>query len=207
MKSPRLEFSFLFFAFITKQLSAATIPVLDFTGEKLLTGTEYYILSTFQDPAKICSGLNIFNGTSKTCPLNIIQEQLEFQKGVALTFSHADDQEGVVYKSLDLNIKFSTAESICSQPTVWRVGDFEISTGQWFITGNGVERNPGAQTLESWFKLEKNSVNTYKIRHCPSVCSSCVSLCSDVGIYSGGGVKRLALSHTPLAITFIKGKK
>ncbi|KAJ0043623.1 hypothetical protein Pint_17665 [Pistacia integerrima] len=176
MKSPRLEFSFLFFAFITKQLSAATIPVLDFTGEKLLTGTEYYILSTFQDPSKICSGLNIFN-------------------------------EGVVYESLDLNIKFSTTESICSQPTVWRVGDFEISTGQWFITGNGVERNPGAQTLENWFKLEKNSVNTYKIRHCPSVCSSCVNLCSDVAIYSGGGVKRLALSHTPLAITFIKGKK
>ncbi|XP_044465875.1 kunitz trypsin inhibitor 5-like [Mangifera indica] len=207
MKSPLLQLSLLFFAFIEKQyLSATTTPVLDFTGKKVLSGTEYYILSTFQD-SKNCVGLNLSDGTTKTCPMNVIQENLEFQKGVALTFLHVVDQEdGVVYESLDLNIKFSSVKIACGQPTAWRVGDFENSTGQWFITADGVEGDPGARTLESWFRFEKNSENTYKIRHCPSVCRSCVTLCSDVGVYSGDGLKRLALSQTPMAITFIKGK-
>ncbi|KAJ0106110.1 hypothetical protein Patl1_19283 [Pistacia atlantica] len=177
--TPLLELSFIFFAFITEQLSATNTPVLDFTGENVLTGTEYYILTTSQESARTC-GFSLFNGESKTCPLNVIQEQLEFLKGTALTFSHAYDQE------------------------VWRIGNFDDSTGQWFITGGGIEGNPGAQTMQSWFKIEKASAHAYKISHCPSVCNSCVSLYSDVGIYSGGGVRRLALSHTPLSVIFVK---
>ncbi|KAJ0049390.1 hypothetical protein Pint_16623 [Pistacia integerrima] len=205
--TPLLELSFIFFAFITEQLSATNTPVLDFTGENVLTGTEYNILTTSQESARTCSGLSLFNGESKTCPLNVIQEQLEFLKGTALTFSHAHDHEGVVYESLRLNIKFSTTECICGQSTVWRIGNFDDSTGQWFITGGGIEGNPGAQTMQSWFKIEKASTHAYKISHCPSVRNSCVSLYGDVGIYSGGGVRRLALSHTPLSVIFVKGKQ
>ncbi|XP_044467012.1 kunitz trypsin inhibitor 5-like [Mangifera indica] len=204
-RSPLLQLSFIFFAFITEQSPAANTPVLDFTGEVVLTGTEYYILTTSQLPARTCSGLSLFNGKTSTCPLNVIQEQLEFQKGAPLIFSHG--QGGVVYESLHLNIKFSALESVCNQSTVWRIGGFDSSTGQWFVTGGGVEGDQclGVETRLSWFKIEKASAHAYKIAHCPLGCESFVSMCMDVGIYLGGGVRHLALSQTPLSVVFIKG--
>ncbi|KAJ0049603.1 hypothetical protein Pint_16654 [Pistacia integerrima] len=203
--SPLTVLSIILFTFITKTLRAANTPVLDLTGEMVVTGTEYYMLGIFEGPV-IYGGLNLYNGLSNTCPLDVIQEQWEILKGLPLIFSYPNDRRGsVVYESTDLNIKFSAAESTCFQPTVWRVGDYDNLTGQWFITGDGIEGNPGAQTLESWFKFQRGNVNAYKISHCPAVCSSCVSLCSAVGIYLGDGIRRLALSHIPFSIVLVKG--
>lgn len=200
-----LVLSFVLFAFLTKPFQAENIPVIDFTGDKVVTGTAYYMRGLFDGPATF-GGLNLYFGRNNTCPLDVIQEQYDFLRGLALIFSYPNDKQGsVVYESTDLNIKFSEAESVCRQSTVWRVGNYDNVTGQWPITADGVEGNPGAQTLENWFKFERGDVDAYKISHCPSVCNSCVGLCSDVGIYSGDGTRRLGLSHTAFSLVFVKG--
>ncbi|KAJ0106105.1 hypothetical protein Patl1_19286 [Pistacia atlantica] len=50
------------------------------------------------------------------------------------------------------------------------------------------------------------NTNSYKIVHCPKVCDSCVSLCSEVGLYEIDGVRRLAIKGDRIfSIVFIKG--
>ncbi|XP_031263033.1 kunitz trypsin inhibitor 5-like [Pistacia vera] len=202
--------SFLFLALIasTPLLGAADPdPLLDVNGEKLLTGAPYYIVSAIRGGGG--GGLSLF--PSKTlCPLDVIQQNLDTNRGQSLLFSPAtQNEEEVLYESTDLNIKFSTPASICFQPTVWRVDNYDSSTGQWFITTNGVEGNPGAETLQNWFKFEMvGNTNSYKIVHCPKVCDSCVSLCSEVGLYEIDGVRRLAIKGERIfRIVFIKAEE
>ncbi|XP_031263037.1 21 kDa seed protein-like [Pistacia vera] len=209
MKIPLLAISFLVFAFIAKSIQGLpknNEPVLDSTGEKVVTSADYFLLPAIPTPGGGGGGgLNLFAGKNMTCPLiNVIQEHFDLLKGLPMKFSNAKEEEGVVYASTDINIKFSAAESLCSQETVWKVNDYDKRTGQWFITNDGVAGNPGVETLENWFKIEKVGLNVYKLAHCPSVCASCVTLCSGVGFYPIDGIRRLALSRFPLAVMLVK---
>lgn len=210
MKTPLLTISILLFAFIAKPSSGGMTdnesekPVLDSSGDNVVTAAEYFFLPAIPNPD--CGGLNLYDGRNKTCPLiDVIQEQVEMLKGLPVKFSYAREEEKeVVYASTDINIKFSAAERLCSQETVWKVNDYDNGTGQWFITNDGISGNPGAETLENWFKIERLGLNVYKLTHCPSVCDSCVTLCSGIGVYTVDGVRRLALSHSPLALALVR---
>ncbi|KAJ4713691.1 Kunitz trypsin inhibitor [Melia azedarach] len=204
-----LPLSFLLLVFTAgKPSSAASEPVLDIHDEPLRTGTSYYIVSALTGGGG--GGLNLGSGRNKTCPLDVIQEPSDIRRGLPLTFSPANGDHNTIYLSEDLNIQFTVVPLSCNQPTVWKVDNYDESSGQWFITTNGVKGNPGAKTLRNWFKIEK-TVNwvkgSYKIVHCPSVCESCVSLCSDVGRYfeENGSVRRLALRDDfQFGVVFIK---
>ncbi|KAL6280095.1 hypothetical protein ACE6H2_016976 [Prunus campanulata] len=205
LKAPYpLVFCFLLFAFSAKlgwvAADAAPSPVLDITGNKLQTGVDYYILPVIRGRG---GGLTLASTSNKTsCPLDVVQEQNEVSNGLSLKFSPVNVTKGVVRVSTDLNIKFSST-TICVQSTVWKLGEFDEQTGQWFVTSGRVEGNPGRQTTSNWFKIEKFG-DDYKLVFCPTVCNFCKVICRDVGIFFQDGKRRLALSDVPFRAMFKK---
>ncbi|KAK0578371.1 hypothetical protein LWI29_031741 [Acer saccharum] len=198
--------SFFIFAFVTKAPLVVTAdsspdPVLDIAGEKLHTGTDYYILPVVRGRG---GGLTLASTGNETCPLDVVQERQEVENGLPVTFSPVNIKKGVVRLSTDQNIKFS-ASTICVQSTVWKLDSHDDSLGQWFVTTGGVEGNPGRETISNWFKIEKFD-DDYKLVFCPSVCDTCRVLCRDIGIYidQATGIRRLALSDTPFKVMFKK---
>ncbi|XP_061355864.1 miraculin-like [Gastrolobium bilobum] len=192
---------FLLVALSTKPLlgkklrvgAAAPEQVVDTSGKKLRVGANYYIV-----PASPNFGGFSLTNTGKDCPLDVVA--VDGYQGLPLTFSPINPKKGVVRVSTDLNIYFST-ETSCPQSTVWKLDDYDYSTGQWFVTTGGVLGNPGWQTISNWFKIEKYEDN-YKLVYCPSVCIDCSYQCNDIGIYQDQYGKRLALSYAPFKVQF-----
>ena len=79
---------------------------------------------------------------------------------------------------------------------------FDEATGKRYI----VTRNPGVETLGSWFNIQKAKTGKllYKIGFCPSVCPFCTVLCADVGVFVEGGKRLLGLTDKPLLAMFKK---
>ena len=171
-------------------------PVLDISGQELRTGTDYYILPVIRGRG---GGLTLASTGNETCPLDVVQEQQEVSNGLPLTFSPVNVQKGVVRVSTDLNVKFSAA-TICAQSTVWTLENDE-STQKRVVTTGGVEGNPGQETLSNWFKIEKFE-DDYKLVFCPGVCDICRPACGDLGVFTDGGIRRLAISDVPLKVMF-----
>ncbi|KAJ1427643.1 Proteinase inhibitor I3, Kunitz legume [Sesbania bispinosa] len=133
------------------------------------------------------------------CKLNVVFVGDSF--GLPLKFTPFNQKKGVIHVSTDLNIMFS-AETNSTQSPVWKLDDFDASTGQWFVTNGGVLGNPGSKTVKSWFKIE-NYKGNYKLVYCPSVCKKCRVQCRDIGIYEDKNGKRLALSDVPYNFQFL----
>ncbi|XP_028083599.1 miraculin-like isoform X2 [Camellia sinensis] len=179
--------------------NSAPSPVRDIDGKEVRAGIDYYILPVFRGKG---GGLTLAS-TTQRCPLDVVQARQEVDHGLPLTFSPVNPKKGVVRVSTDLNIKFSAA-TICVQSTVWRLANYEKSTGQYFVTTGGVEGNPGPETVRNWFKIEKFN-DDYKLVFCPGVCDVCKVICRDVGIYiDEHGTRRLALSDVPFKVMFKK---
>uniref|UniRef100_A0A7N0V7X1 Uncharacterized protein n=1 Tax=Kalanchoe fedtschenkoi TaxID=63787 RepID=A0A7N0V7X1_KALFE len=126
---------------------------------------------------------------------------LQVSNGLPLTFSPVD-KKGIVRESTDMNIKFS-AQSICADSTVWKLGSYDEATGKYFITAGGVEGNPGRSTTGNWFKIDKSG-EYYKLVFCPGVCNFCKVICKDIGIHIEGGKRFLALTDTSPFLVFFK---
>ncbi|KAL5746948.1 hypothetical protein ACOSP7_023937 [Xanthoceras sorbifolium] len=207
MKNSLLVFPFLFLCFLPNPLLGAPEPLLDISGDKVVTGTEYYIVSVIRGAGG--GGLNFISGRNEPCPMDVFQERSDLRRGRPLSLfpvNYNGEVGTVVYDSTDLNIQFNVQRPRCNEETtVWKVDNYDNKMGAWFITTNGVIGNPGAETLQNWFKFEKvaDDLNVYKIVHCPSVCKSCVKLCSDVGIHFETE-RRLALSHSPFMMVLMK---
>ena len=111
------------------------------------------------------------------------------------------DVEGVVRVLTDQNIRFNQTTA-CKEGTVWKLDNFDTTTGQWFITTGGVIGNPGRETVGNWFKIEKYE-DAYKLVYCPSVCKFCKVICKDVGVFvDQSQSRRLALSDKPMKVHF-----
>ncbi|KAJ4713699.1 Trypsin inhibitor [Melia azedarach] len=203
--------SFLLIAFATKPLLAQDAhrqaahhhqPLIDTDGNKVESTLDYYVVSVIRGAGG--GGLSLFPRRNGLCPLDVRQEGSDLQRGVKIRFSPVD-KSAIVRESTDLNVRFVT-ETRCNEPTVWKVDNYDDSRGKWFITTGGEEGNPGAQTLQSYFKLERigSSPGTYKIVHCPSVCGSCVKLCSNVGIDYERSARRLVLATNEQRVFAVK---
>ncbi|KAL7160844.1 hypothetical protein ACSBR2_041481 [Camellia fascicularis] len=182
--------------------NSAPSPVLDVGGNEVRTGIDYYILPVIRGRG---GGLTLASTTKSgtTCPLDVVQARHEVDNGLPLTFSPVNPKKGVVRVSTDMNIKFS-ASTICVQSTVWRLDNYDESTGQYFVTTGGVEGNPSRETTSNWFKIDKFD-DDYKLVFCPGVCDFCKVICRDVGIYvDENGTRRLALSDVPFKVMFKK---
>ncbi|OVA10732.1 Proteinase inhibitor I3 [Macleaya cordata] len=199
-----------FFTFRTKfspVLAADTKPVRDRTGKILQTGVEYYVLASSPSAGGgVTLGRNK-NGT-EICPYDVFQEPSVQSSGIPVTFTPVDPKKRVIGVSTDLNIEFSVDATICVQSLVWKLGDFDESRRQYFITTNGVKGNPGLETLSNWFKIEKETTElsdySYKLVFCPSVCDLCKPICKDIGIYYyKDGTRRLALLSDEVQRPFV----
>ncbi|KAF9601626.1 hypothetical protein IFM89_021092 [Coptis chinensis] len=180
---------------------AAPEVVRDITGQKVRSGVEYHILPVVRGRG---GGLTLTSTKNGSCPFDKVQERHEVSNGLPLTLSPVNVKKEVVRLSTDLNIKFSAATT-CVQSTVWKLSNFDELTRQWFVTTGGVEGNPGRETVDNWFKVDKYSAegDDYKLVFCPTVCNFCKVICRDVGIFlDDNGVRRLALSDSPFKIMF-----
>lgn len=206
MMKPLLLLILLSLVSLSHHLSAAASPqspVRDTKGEVLKVGSNYFVLPVIRGrggglyPANIKSNATI-------CPLDVIQEADEVQKGIPVVLTPFDNATsgGVVRLSTDLNVRFFTP-TICARKTVWKLDGYDKSVNRFFVKTGGVEGNPGPDTLSSWFKIEKYK-DVYKFVYCPTVCNYCKVLCKDVGIFEQDGVRFLALSDVPFKVIFEK---
>lgn len=206
-----LILSFLvIFSIATNFSSAAEAPepVLDVAGKMLRTGINYYIL-----PANVVRGRVRYGGLTlcsignDSCPVGVFQETSAQNNGIPVTFFPVNPKKGVVRVSTDLNIKFAYPET-CGQSPVWSVDNTVDPFSYGSVNIGGVIGNPGPETLSSWFKIQKVGYRVYKLVFCPTVCSDCDVICTDLGImYQDGGKRGLSLPPTdipydPLTVVF-----
>ncbi|KAK9131176.1 hypothetical protein Sjap_011663 [Stephania japonica] len=176
--------------------------VLDINGNPIRSGIEYYISNAFRAISPPASTLALAPNRNNSCPFDVVLKQIN---GLPLTFSPVN-KDATVRVGTDLNVKFSAA-TICVQSTVWKLADFDESVRKSFVSTGGVEGNPGIATVSNWFRIEKFE-DRYKLVFCPGVCSNdkilCRPLCGDIGVFSDGGVRRLAVGEEPLKVYFRK---
>ncbi|KAE8663961.1 21 kDa seed protein [Hibiscus syriacus] len=180
----------LFILFLLSVANAAKEPVLDTDGEPLRSDVEYYIVSTIGGAGG--GGLDLASSSEMLCPKFVIQQR--FSNGRPVFFHPVDTNDPVVYVSTDVNIRFIGIDALCRAVPTWSVGNYDPSAGQWWITTGGDVGNPGPQTLSNWFKIEKAG-SGYRLRFCPSVCDSCVSLCNEIDRFPYDGKVRLGLTN------------
>lgn len=209
MKFSYIEFVLLFSTLLSfpppifpqsKEPTKTTL-VLDTDGHQLQTGTKYFLFPSLSGNG---GGLAL-SAKGFPCPYYVMQENLESSNGLPLKFFPVDNNQQTISLSSDVNIVFNAA-TICVQTTVWRIGGNDDSMGRRYVISNGVVGHPGADTLNSWFKIEKNGSGIgYKIVFCPSVCNTCKVVCGDVGVFSENGKRWLGLNDDePFVFVFKK---
>ncbi|OIT31639.1 21 kda seed protein [Nicotiana attenuata] len=102
---------------------------------------------------------------------NVVQHWLDTQEGMPVKFFTMDPEvapSSVVRETNDINIMFSVPTTeLCVNETVWKVGDPDITEqGVRFVVTGGTLGNPGPETINSWFKIEKvtKTAPFYKLR-------------------------------------------
>ncbi|KAL5993395.1 hypothetical protein ACLOJK_014319 [Asimina triloba] len=113
--------------------------------------------------------------------------------------SHATIQE-----STDLNIQFSDV------PSVWQMGEPDES-GRRYVPIGGEAGHPDSSTLNNWFKIQGAGVHGNQHTYiflvpCPSVCESCKTTCSSLGISTQQGRRWLSTSSHPLRVMFSRAE-
>ncbi|KAK8572084.1 hypothetical protein V6N12_028146 [Hibiscus sabdariffa] len=166
---------FLLFIFSITQSSfpvgvanAAGDVVLDVNGDEVLTGAQYYVVSAIWGAGG--GGLSIGWESDRRCPGIVVQSRFDLDNGSPVTLPNIDGVEGT------------------------RSG--RIVRKKVGVELGGSEGEPGCDTVESWFKIERVFKDgTYKFKYCPSVCDSAVTSCNEIerDVDSDGQV-RLAVS-------------
>ncbi|KAL8266518.1 hypothetical protein R6Q59_003862 [Mikania micrantha] len=176
--------------------NSAPDPVL--AGLKALrTGVKYYAMPTDVDGF----GGSMFPAPvgNKSCPLGVVGTITE-GLGLPLIITPVNPKKGVIRVSTDVNIKFQGSNK-CHESNVWKL-KYDKSIKEYAVMLGGVEGNPGKETLDNWFKIEKTTDGMrdgYKFVFCPSVCSDCKVMCRDIG---HSGYSRLVLGGEPLLVEF-----
>ncbi|OMO68083.1 Proteinase inhibitor I3, Kunitz legume [Corchorus capsularis] len=118
----------------------------------VLTGVEYYAISIISGAGGVGLALDQF-GYGR-CPLAVLQGTLDTDSGDPLTFWPVNN-ESVVSQSTDLNIQFVPPFSAwCRSTNMWRLDNYDPSSGKWWVTTGDTKGEPGANTLTTWFRIE-----------------------------------------------------
>lgn len=170
--------------------------VFDMDGNILRAGTQYYILPIYEGTGV---SLTLAMKRNESCPLDVVQANLDVDNGLPLTFTPVDPKKEVIRESTDLNIVFLNS-TMCNQSNVWMLEEYH---GQMIVTGHGISGNPGPETMNNWFKIEKYD-NDYKLVFCLMVCYFCKPVCEHIGVkITENGSKRLAISDQPFKVKFV----
>ncbi|XP_052197404.1 21 kDa seed protein-like [Diospyros lotus] len=175
-------------------------PLYDSSGNKVVTGTRYYLLPAFSGDG------GGFYTTSPACPGDIYQESSDSSLGQPVIFYGANNSSydykvgNVIYESTDLNIHFPS--QLCRLlPNAWIVGPYDSTVGAWIITASGRIGLPGP----IWFKFEKFGDNVYVLLFDPSACEFCQDIPkSYVGIISEFDRRPALNNSSPLRLKIVK---
>ncbi|XP_015966173.1 miraculin-like [Arachis duranensis] len=181
--------------------------VIDTDNNTIQAGKDYYIRPVPTSPSIICrwlpctvgAGLALQSTTpNKTCPLNVVAER---GTGQAVTFTPVNPKANrEIYTNSDLNIKFDV-KSNCSESTVWKLVS-DASSGQRIVTTGGVIGNPGKNTVNNWFQIQKDD-NDYNFYFCPKVCETCKPVCGNIGVFQdSNGSSLVAITDKPYKVRF-----
>ncbi|KAK8572085.1 hypothetical protein V6N13_047702 [Hibiscus sabdariffa] len=204
---------FLLFIFSITQSSflfgvanATGDAVLDRNGDKVLTGVRYYVVSAIWGAGG--GGLAIGRESGRKCPEVVVQRRFDLDNGSPVVFSNANPGDGVVRVSSDVRVKFvGPRDRLCPTSTVWKVqGEGESSGNRWVELG-GSEGEPGCDTAESWFKIDKAFIDgTYKFKYCPSACDSSATSCYEIerAVDTDGQVRLALTDSTGYPWIFVK---
>ncbi|XP_057443445.1 miraculin-like [Lotus japonicus] len=197
----------LLFALNTKPLLGTkyTLPnraIRDTLGKNVLAGTKYYIVPGSPD----VGGLGLAGRGKAHCPLDVVVA-VDGNRGLPVVFTPANTKKGVIRADMDVNIYFATETSCPGQSNVWKLGDFNSTTGEWFVTTGGVMGDPGNyDNIYNWFSIEtyQGEEDVYELTYCPSVCSAhnCEHECSSIGIYEDQYGKRLGFNDFAYKVRF-----
>ncbi|OIT27347.1 PREDICTED: serine protease inhibitor 1-like [Nicotiana attenuata] len=187
--------------------------VLDINGEPLHVGEEYHIISAIRGAGG--GGVYLTYVGNTKCPSGVLQHWSDTRPGMPVKFVTTHSRPfNVVRENTDINIMFSVSTSrLCVNETVWKVGDPDLTArGTRFVVTGGTLGNPGPETINSWFKIEKVTKQApfYKLRYCPDklLCPECHPVnCLDVGVTDHFGRRRLALTNQPFMVFFRKFQK
>ncbi|KAG4181245.1 hypothetical protein ERO13_A10G215032v2 [Gossypium hirsutum] len=189
-------FSVTLSSFLFGVANATNEPVLDSDGNEVQTGTPYFIVSSIRRAGG--GGLALGRPSGNPCP-EVVTQRKSGDNGIPVIFSNSDFNDGIVRLSSDINIEFIPLRpKLCRTTTVWKVDDYDHSAGKWWVVTNGVKGNPGANTLTSWFRIEKAmGGHSYALKYCPAVCGTCPALCNEIEKDYDGEMDRFALSTGP----------
>ncbi|XP_075107906.1 cysteine protease inhibitor 8-like [Nicotiana tabacum] len=199
-----------------KGLPIPVLPeVLDINGEPLQIGEKYHIISAIWGSGG--GGVYLTNLGNTKCPNGVVQHGRDTRPGMPVKFftTHPGPPPfNVVRETNNINIMFSVPTSrLCVNETVWKVGDPDLTArGVRFVVTGGTLGNPGPETINSWFKIEKvtKTAPFYNLRYCPDkvLCPMCQPVdCLDVGVTDHFGYRRLALTNQPFMVFFRKFQK
>ncbi|KAI4356607.1 hypothetical protein L6164_000617 [Bauhinia variegata] len=183
MRTSLAALLFLAFAFASKPLlgiAAEQEAVFDTSGQELRADFRYHILSL--DEADTALTISQFGNDS--CPLYVVKETHPNFKGQPATFLpiDPDSADRVIRTSTNYNIRFPRILSPCNDSMVWRL--IKRISEVLLVGLDGVEGNPGLNTLTNWFKIEKANEG-YSLVFCPTDICQCSVVCSELGIFVG----------------------
>ncbi|KAJ4866715.1 kunitz trypsin inhibitor 1 [Raphanus sativus] len=96
-------------------------PILDSNGYRVITNASYYarpLVSMFELAG---GGLTLNTFGVNNCPFYVGKEQSEFEDGIPVKFSDWESGDGFVPESENLNIEMDVKDTVCFEPTYWRI--------------------------------------------------------------------------------------
>ncbi|CAO2829289.1 unnamed protein product [Amaranthus hypochondriacus] len=148
----------------------AGTEILDTDENPLVAGSRYYILTSGWGAAGRGGVTPAIRSSSVVpCPKYVAQISFEWDKGRPVSFFPSDPNQKEITEETEVNISFGL-DPYCRSLAVWQLNFEEIGDGSSsipFITTNGVIGNPGAETFNNWFQIEKiDKIGSYRIVYC-----------------------------------------
>ncbi|KAK6123651.1 hypothetical protein DH2020_042605 [Rehmannia glutinosa] len=115
MKTTHLSLFFILFSIYTNSLLCTAAeqpsPVLDIDGNKVRAGVDYYILPVIRGRG---GGLTLATTGNDTCPLSVVQEQMEVKNGLPLTFTPVNAKKALSVSQLIRTSSFLLSQHVYS---------------------------------------------------------------------------------------------
>nr|GEW34264.1 hypothetical protein [Tanacetum cinerariifolium] len=186
--------------------------VRDIDGNLVRFSAKYYILPVFRGRG---GGLTLAATRIESCPLDVVQENMELIKGLQLAFTYVNPKKGIIREStywvckpnptiIISKLTYKLDGLLLLSPIGFRI-EPQLSLyvrlgemlGLGYLTIGIRARKPSPQTISNWFKIEKFDKD-YKLVFCPTVCNFCKVVCGDIGVkIAENGKRRLAISDVP----------
>ncbi|KAJ0657637.1 putative proteinase inhibitor I3, Kunitz legume, kunitz inhibitor STI-like superfamily [Helianthus debilis subsp. tardiflorus] len=173
--------------------------VYDVKGKKVLNDAPYSI-----GPVIWAKGggikLTDTKNNKKTCPLYVVQDPAEVNKGDQFTFTLIGKQKYLLTSRI-LSI------GSCNMSTYWQINDPEAKAPSNLVTTGGYfDTAATCFQVVDYPKPTSSKLHSYMLQYCPWMCGAGPHSCFNISSYEDKGVRYLASSGTPFEFVFQKAK-